>query len=126
MPGETEGVKTKSEPPGESARRGALRQRQLRRYPQELHRRHRIHKGDKRPRGPAVCASWRTCEASMYTPTRRLPWPLPLVLLLLLAPCGLSAERGAAPIPLAVRAGVCKAVLDTAKPAAQFYLILGS
>src|SRR5438067_6267714 len=73
-----------------------------------------------------VCAGWTTCETSMHTPTRRLPWPRPLALLLLLAPCGLPAVRGEPPVPLAVRAGSCEAVLDTADPGAQFYLIFGS
>jgi hypothetical protein len=43
-----------------------------------------------------------------------------------LAVCGLPAARGEDPVPLAVRAGSCEAVLDTADPGAQFYLIVGS
>jgi hypothetical protein len=52
--------------------------------------------------------------------------PPQICLLLLVVPCGLPAARGNPPVPLAVRAGHCQAVLETADRDQQFYLVLGS
>ncbi len=56
----------------------------------------------------------------------RPTWSSCVGLLILLAPCQLPAARADAPIPLAVRGGRCEAILDSADPGTQFYLIVGS
>ncbi len=57
---------------------------------------------------------------------RRRPGACVFALLLLLAPCILPRAHAASVVPLTVRDGRCEAVLATARPDEQLYLVLGS